>query len=563
MKKILECVPNVSEGRNAAAIEQIAAEISAIEDTTLLDVSPGKATNRTVITFAGEPEAVVEAAFRAIRKATEVIDMSRHKGEHPRFGAADVCPLVPVANVTMAETVEYARQLAERVGEELAIPVYCYEEAALRPERRDLARVRSGEYEGLAAKLKDPQWVPDFGPAEFNPRAGAVAIGARGFLIAYNVNLNTTSARRANAVAFDVRERGRVKRQGNALTGAVVRAPDGARVRTAGSLKNVKGLGWFIEEYGIAQISLNLTDIEVTPLHVVFDEVCRKARDRGMRVTGSEIVGLVPLGAILEAGRYFLRKQQRSLGIPESDIVNIAVKSLGLDDLAPFDAGSRIIEYAMADEEKGLVYKTVLEFLDETSSENPAPGGGSISAAVGALAAALAAMVANLSAHKRGWDERWEEFSDYAVEGRGYVERLSSLIDEDTRAYDGILVAMRRPRHSEEEAEDRRQAIAAATKQAMEVPMQVMRAAADSMRLIRTMAESGIPMSVSDSGVAALCARTAVAGAYLNIKTNAVGLDDKAYARRLLKDAAELDAKAEELEADILNIVDRKLRGEA
>ncbi|MCA1760527.1 MAG: glutamate formimidoyltransferase, partial [Bacteroidales bacterium] len=491
------------------------------------DFDPGKATNRTVVTFVGEPEKVVEAAFRGIKKAAQVIDMSKHHGEHPRFGATDVCPLVPVANISMEETVDYARKLAERVGQELTIPVYCYEFAAFSEVRRSLANCRSGEYEGLKEKISTEKWKPDFGPAEWSEnmaKTGATAIGARNFLVAYNVNLNTTSTRRANAIAFDVREAGRVKREGDPLTGKIVTDENGEPVRIPGTLKKTRAIGWFIEEYGVAQISMNLTDITVTPVHVAFDEVSDKASERGIRVTGSELVGLIPLQAMLDAGKYFLRKQQRSTGISDKEIIKIAVKSMGLDELYPFDPKKKIIEYLM-EEKTGekLVEKTVQGFVHETASESPAPGGGSVSAAVGAFGAALGTMVANLSAHKRGWDERWEEFSDWAEKGKKYHDELLKCVDEDTEAFNKIMAAFGLPKSNEQEKAERKQAIQKATKTAMEIPLKVMQLAHDSLEVMQAMAETGNPNSVSDAGVGALCARTAVEGAYLNVKINAAG----------------------------------------
>ncbi|TNF78147.1 MAG: glutamate formimidoyltransferase [Acidobacteria bacterium] len=560
MVQIIECVPNFSEGRDLSVIRQITDRIEAVDGVELLDVDPGQATHRTVVTFAGAPEAVVEAAVEGARAAAELIDMSRHEGEHPRFGALDVCPLVPVAGITMEETVEHARELARRLGEEVGLTVYCYENAATSEERRNLAAVRAGEYEGLKDKLSQPAWQPDFGPATFNPRSGATAVGARDFLVAYNINLNTTSTRRANAVAFDVREKGRIKRQGHPLTGEIVRDDNGDPVYIPGSLEAVKAIGWYIEEYGIAQISMNLTNISVTPVHVAFDEVCRRAEARGLRVTGSELVGLVPLEAMLEAGRYFLRKQQRSLGLPDSEIIKIAVKSLGLDDLQPFDPDKKIIEYVLADKTVNLlVDRSLADFVDETSSESPAPGGGSVSAAVGALGAALGTMVANLSAHKRGWDERWEEFSDQAVIGRGAVEELIALVDEDTRAFNGIMAAFKLPQGTETERAESDRAIQEATRRAMEVPLEIAEKALASMEMIKTMAETGNPASVSDAGVGALCARAAVRGATLNVKINSSGLKDKETVEEYLRRAEEAVSQAESLEKEILEIVEEKL----
>ncbi|MEE4284720.1 MAG: glutamate formimidoyltransferase [Mariniphaga sp.] len=563
MKKILECVPNFSEGRDTKIIKEITDAIESVGDIKLLDVDPGKATNRTVVTFVGEPDAVVEAAFRSIKKAAQVIDMSKHKGEHPRFGATDVCPLIPVASISMEETVEYARKLAERVGMELSIPVYCYEFAASSDDRKSLAYCRSGEYEGLKEKISTEKWKPDFGPAEWSEKiakTGATAIGARNFLVAYNVNLNTTSTRRANAIAFDVREAGRVKREGDPLTGKIITDESGEPVRIPGTLKKTRAIGWFIEEYGIAQISMNLTDINVTPVHIAFDEVCAKAGERGIRVTGSELVGLVPLQAMLDAGRYFLRKQQRSTGISDEEIIKIAVKSMGLDELYPFDSKKKIIEY-LIEENPGekLVDKTVKDFVHETASESPAPGGGSVSAAVGAFGAALGTMVANLSAHKRGWDSRWEEFSDWAEKGKKYHDELLKCVDEDTEAFNKIMTAFGLPKSNEKEKTERKQAIQKATKTAMIVPLKVMQLAHDSLDVMQAMAETGNPNSVSDAGVGALCARTAVEGAFLNVKINASGCNDIEFVEEILKKAESLSASAKKKEAEILKIVNKKI----
>lgn len=561
MKKLIECVPNFSEGRDMGIIRQITSEIENVEGVRLLDVDPGQATNRTVVTFVGEPEPVIEAAFRAIRKAAELIDMRKHKGAHPRFGATDVCPLVPVANITMEETIEYAHKLGERVGRELGIPVYCYENAAFTPERRNLAHVRAGEYEGLAEKLSKPEWKPDFGPAEFNATAGATAVGARDFLIAVNFNLNTTSTRRANAVAFDVREKGRPLREGNPVTGKIKKDEKGNEIWIPGTLKGTKAIGWFIDEYGIAQVSMNITNISQTPLHVAFEEVSEKARLRGLRVTGTEIVGLVPARAILEAGRYFLRKQQRSLGVPDSELIKIAVKSMGLDDLKPFKPEEKIIEYMLAAEEKQklLVDLSAKGFAYETASESPAPGGGSISAYAGALGAALGTMVANLSAHKPGWDEEWESFSDWAEKGHHLMEELLQLVDEDTRAFNKIMDAFGLPKATEEEKAARKKAIQEATLYATLTPLQTMEKSFEAFEIIRAMAEKSNPNSVSDAGVGALCARTAVMGAYLNVKINAAGLEDKALANSLISKGAEIEQKAIQAEKEILEIVNAKI----
>jgi len=560
MKKLIECVPNFSEGSDMAIIKQITNEIEAVEGVKLLDVDPGKATNRTVVTLVGTPDEVIEAAFRAVKKAAQIIDMSKHKGEHPRMGATDVCPLVPVANISMDETVEYARKLAQRIGEELEIPVYCYENAAFIEKRRNLATCRSGEYEGLPDKLIKPEWKPDFGPAKFNARSGATAVGARDFLVAYNVNLNTTSTRRANSIAFDIRERGRVMREGDQITGKIVTDEKGNNVNIPGSLKAVKGIGWFIEEYGIAQISLNLTNISITPVHVAFEEACKKAMDRGIRVTGSELVGLIPLQAMLDAGKYFLRKQHRSVGVSQAELIKIAVKSLGLDDLKPFKPEEKIIEYMIADgHSRKLVEMNLKAFANETASESPAPGGGSISAYAGVLGISLGTMVANLSSHKRGWDDRWEEFSLWAEKGRAIKDELLHLVDEDTNAFNRIMEAFGLPKGSDAEKTARKQAISEASKYAMQVPYRVMQKAFESMEVMKAMAEKGNPNSVSDAGVGALCARTAVRGAFMNVRINGAGLDDKDFVDDLLQKGADLERKAEEMELEIVKIVDMKI----
>ena len=556
MKQIIECVPNFSEGRNMEVIRQITDTIEAVSGVRLLNVDPGYATNRTVVTFAGEPEVVIEAAFQAIKKASEVIDMRHHTGEHPRFGATDVCPLVPIAGMTMEETVVYARRLAERVGNELGIHVYCYEFAAFEEKRRSLASCRAGEYEGLQAKIQQPEWKPDFGPETFNARSGATAIGARNFLIAYNVNLNTTSVRRANSIAFDVREAGRVLREGDPIAGKIIKDGNGEPVRIPGTLKKVRAIGWFIKEYGIAQISMNLTDITVTPVHVAFDEVCERARERGLRVTGSELIGLIPLEAMLEAGKYFLRKQNRSTGIPDSEIIKIAVRSLGLDELAPFDPHKRIIEYLLVEPEKELLREmTLTAFAEETASESPAPGGGSVSAAVGAYGAALGTMVANLSAHKRGWDDRWEEFSGWAEKGKYYYNELLKMADEDTKAYNLVMEAFGLPKDTAGQKELRKEAIQAATLKAIEVPFQVMKLAYQSMEVIGRMAGTGNPNSATDAAVGALCASTAVSGAYLNVKINASSVIDKSLVDKLMLEALEIELKAKaECERIVANV---------
>jgi len=557
---LVECVPNFSEGRDRAVIERITARIAAVEGVRLLDVDPGRATNRTVVTFVGAPQPVVEAAFQAIREAAELIDMRRHRGEHPRMGATDVCPFVPINGITMDEASELARELAARVGEELGIPVFLYERAATRPDRANLANVREGEFEGLAAKLERPEWRPDFGPARPHATAGATAIGAREFLVAYNINLNTTSTRRANAVAFDIRERGRMARVGDSLAGPIARDQEGEVIWEPGALKHVKAIGWFIEEYGIAQVSCNLTNIHETPVHMAFEEARRSAEARGMRVTGSELVGLVPLEAVLEAGRYFLRKQQRSLGVPEAELVKIAVRSLGLDDLAPFDPAAKIIEYRMTERRVGpLAGLDLAAFADETAAESPAPGGGSVAAYVGALGAALGTMVANLSAHRRGWDDRWEEFSGWAVRGMRHKDALVRLVDEDTRAFDGLMAAFRLPSSGPGESAARDAAIEAATRQAIEVPLAVMRAAVESMDVMRAMAESGMSSSASDVGVAALCAHAAARGAHLNVRINLRGVTDDAYAQRVGTEALELERRAAAAEVEVLALIERNL----
>ena len=564
MKKLIECVPNFSEGNDMHVIDQITAEIRAVEGVSLIDVDPGKATNRTVVTMVGTPEEVCEAAFRAVKRASELIDMKKHKGAHPRFGATDVCPLIPVSNITMEETVEYARKLAQRIGEELHIPVYMYENAASCPERKNLANCRSGEYEALGERLGSADWHPDFGPRELNEwtaKTGATAVGARNFLVAYNINLNTTSTRRANAIAFDVRERGRNLL--DPVTGKKVMDGNGKPVMVPGTLKSVKAIGWFIEEYGVAQISMNLTDIGVTSLHEAFDEVCRKATDRGIRVTGSELVGVIPLNAMVEAGRYFLRKQQRSTGISDSELIKIAVKSLGLDELYPFEPRKKIIEYILEEEEnqgkKQLIDMTLTGFANETASESPAPGGGSISAYMGALGAALASMVANLSSHKRGWDSRWEEFSDWAEKGKYYQTELMKMVDEDTHAFNRIMDAFGLPKKSEEEKTTRHKAIQDATRYATEVPFRTMNLCYECMAVAKAMAETGNPNSVTDAGVGALAARSGVIGAFLNVKINASGLDDKTYAKEIISRGEQLVELANQLEGEIIRIVHAKI----
>jgi glutamate formiminotransferase/formiminotetrahydrofolate cyclodeaminase len=561
MSALIECVPNFSEGRDPAVIRQITDRITAPGGVSLLHVDPGHDTNRTVVTFAGPPEAVVEAAFQGIRAAAELIDMRRHTGAHPRMGATDVCPLVPISGISLEATARLAQALARRVGTELGIPVYLYEAAQPDPARRNLATIRAGEYEGLAEKLRRPEWRPDAGPAEFAPKHGATVIGARGFLVAYNVNLNTTSTRRANAVAFDVREAGRPQREGDPLTGKIVTDAAGQPVNVPGTLKAVKAIGWYIPQYGVAQVSMNLTDLSVTTLHVAFEEVCRRAEARGLRVTGSELVGLVPLHAMLDAGRYFLRKQQRSAGVAEHELIRIAVRSLGLDELAPFEPEERIIEYRLrAAAAAPLAAMSLTAFIDETASESAAPGGGSIAAAVGAFGAALGTMVANLSAHKRGWDARWEEFSRWAERGQGLKDELLRLVDEDTRAFNAVLHALALPRESGSEKEARSTALRAANRGAIEVPLQVMRAAAAAFDLLAAMAQTGNPASVSDAGVGALCARAAVRGAWLNVRINLPGLGDPALADQITREGAALVQAVEAGEAAVLEVVEAKLK---
>lgn len=557
MSRIIECVPNFSEGRDEATLQAICQAVESVDGVKLLDMDPGAATHRTVFTFAGEPEAVVEAAVRAARAGAERIDMSKHRGEHPRFGALDVCPLVPIAGVTMEETVEYARNLARRLGEEVGLTIYCYEDAATRPERQNLADVRAGEYEGLAAKLANPEWAPDFGPAEFQPKSGATAVGARDFLVAYNVNLNTTSVKLANQVAFDVREKGRVKRDDN---GKVVRGADGAKLRQPGSLKQVKGIGWFIEEYGVAQISMNLTNISVTPVHVAFDEVVKKSSERGMRVTGSELVGLVPLKSMLEAGRHYLSKQQRSIGVSDAELIKIAVKSMGLDELAPFDPNEKIIEYVLAkDAPARLADLSLRGFVEETASESMAPGGGSVAAALAALGAGLGTMVANLSADKKGWEARWERFSAVADQGKRLADEAIALIDRDTDAFNGIIAARRLPKGTEAEQAARAAAIEAATCGAIDVPFRAMEVGCEAFDVLDAIAAEGNPASISDVGVGALCARSAVLGAHLNVRINVGDLASEATRQDYLNRAQELADRAVERERQVLAAVDAKL----
>ncbi|MPL96421.1 hypothetical protein SDC9_42601 [bioreactor metagenome] len=544
LQKLIECVPNFSEGRNMQVIKQITDEIEKVEGVKLLNVDPGAATNRTVVTFVGSPESVSEAAFRAIRKAGEVIDMRNHHGEHPRMGATDVCPFIPIAGVTMEETADYARALAKRVGEELGIPVYCYESAAFKPERRNLANCRAGEYEGLAKRVGSSEWRPDFGPAEFSERVavtGATAVGARDFLVAINYNLNTTSTRRANAIAFDVREKGRKMREGNPITGKVVKDENGKDVWIPGTLKGCKAIGWFIEEYGIAQVSMNVTNITQTPVHIAFDEVVEKAAARGIRVTGSEIVGLIPKKVLIDAGKHYLAKQQRSAGIAEEEIIKIAVKSMGLDDLKPFDPREKVIEYLL---EEGsatkLIDLTAKGFANLTASESPAPGGGSVSAYMGALGAALGTMVANLSSHKAGWDHRWDEFSKWAEKGQSIMNEMLFLVDEDTNSFNKIMEAFGLPKDSDTEKAARSAAIQAATQYATEIPLRTMKVAYSGFDLIEEMVKEGNPNSVSDAGVGALAIRSAIYGAYMNVRINSVDLKDRTVADKLVAEAQEI-----------------------
>jgi len=558
-QQIIECVPNISEGRDLKKINIIANVVTQIEGVKLLDVDPGKATNRTVITFVGEPRQVIKAAFLLIKKASELIDMSKQTGEHPRFGATDVCPLIPIANISMEETTKYAHELGKRVGEELGISGYYYENAATKDERKNLATVRSGEYEGLEKKISDTKWKPDFGPIKYNENikhSGVTAISARDFLIAYNVNLNSTSTRRANAIAFDIRENGRVK----LIDGKKVLDKNGNPERIPGKLKAVKGLGWYIEEYGIAQISYNLTNISITSMHIAFDETLKAAQKRGIRVTGSELVGLVPLKAMLDAADYFLLKQERSLGISEDEKIKIAIKSLGLDDLKPFNPQERIIEFVMnSDADKKLVDFTVKEFADETASESMAPGGGSIAAYVGVLGVSLGTMVANLSAHKPGWDDQWEFFSKWAEKGQQYKNELLFLVDEDTNSFNKIIEGFRMPKSNETEIIARKEAIENATKYATEIPFKVMETAYNSMEVMMAMAKKGLQNSLSDAGVGALCARTAVLGAYFNVRINAKDIKDRDFADNILLKATAIYEKTIALENEMIQLIDRKI----
>ena len=562
-------MPNFSEGRDKSVIDQIVKAIAAVEGVKVLDVDPGEATNRTVVTFVGEPDAVLEGAFQGVKKSAEVIDMRKHHGAHPRSGGCDVLPLVPVSGITLEECATLARGLAERIFKELGIPCYCYEAAAYKPERKNLAVCRAGEYEALPEKIADPARRPDFGPEEYNEtvaRCGAINVGARNFLVAVNFNLNTTSTRRAMAVAFDVREKGRKAREGGSLTGKLLKDADGNQIWIPGTLKGCKAIGWYIDEYGIAQVSMNITDILATPLHVAYEEVCRAASARGLKVTGTEIVGLVPKSVLMEAGKYYLEKQQRSLGISDDEIMKIAVKSMSLDDLKPFNPREKVIEYLMEDpaevaEKERLVRMSLKGFASETASESPAPGGGSISAYMGALGAALGTMVANLSAHKRGWDDRWNEFSDWAEKGQAIMNELVSLVDEDTAAFDKIMAAFGLPKGTEEEKQARADAIEEATLYASQVPLRTMKASFRVFEVARAMATEGNPNSVSDAGVGALAARSAVLGACLNVKINAVGLADKVKAAELISEAEEIAAKAVKEENEILEIVNSKING--
>ena len=560
MKQLIECVPNFSEGRDLAVLKIITDEIEKVDGVKLLDVDAGYATNRTVVTFVGEPEPVIEAAFRAIKKAAEVIDMSKHSGEHPRMGATDVCPLIPIANISMAECAEWAHKLGKKVGEQTDVPVYMYEAAATRPERRNLASIRAGEFEALPRKMTLPEWTPDYGKAHFNARAGATVIGARDFLVAYNVNLNTSSVRRANSVAFDVREQGRILREGDPINGTVVNDENGEPIRIPGSCKSVKGIGWFIEEYGIAQVSMNLTNINVSPLHMVFDECCKSAERHGLRVTGSELVGLVPKKVLTDAGKYFLEKQRRSAGISDEELIDIAVKTLGLSELSPFDPKKKIIEYQMDDAAASpLIQKNLREFAAVTASESPAPGGGSVAAYVGTLGISLATMVANLSAHKKGWEAQWKTFSAIAEKGQQLKDELLRMVDEDTRAFNGIMEAFAMPKNTQEEKNARTAQIQMATKTAIEIPLKVMELCFSTFDIIEEMVKNGNPNSVTDAGVGALCARAAVHGAYLNVKINSSGLKDESYVEKTLKNASEIIAQTDLREKQILQLVDERM----
>ena len=560
--QLIECVPNISEGRNKIIIDKIVAVVETVDGVKLLNVDPGKATNRTVITFVGEPEKVIESAFLLIQKAQELINMSLHKGEHPRMGAVDVCPLIPISNISMEETVEYAHKLSERVGNDLNIPVYCYENAATEQKRINLSNCRSGEYEGLSKKIITKEWKPDYGPNDFNEsvvKSGVTAISARDFLIAYNINLNSTSSRRANAIAFDLREAGRIKREGDKISGKIIKDSKGNPLRQPGLFKNLKGIGWYIEEYGIAQISYNLTNINVTSLHNVFEKTCERANARGLRVTGSELIGLVPKKVLIDAGKYFLTKQSRSLAIPEREIIHIAVKTLGLDELQPFNQDERIIEYALKNDNHFLANMTLIDFANKTSSESPAPGGGSISAYVGALGAALSTMVANLSANKRGWDEKWEFYSQWGEQSLELQNILVNLVDEDTKAFNKIMSAVSLPKDTGEEKLNRSNALESATKNAIEVPFKIMETSFACLESIKCMTELGNPNSISDAGVAALCIRTAVMGAFLNVKINCKDLKDKKFVSSILKKGKVIVNDTNRIEAEILELVEKQL----
>lgn len=563
MKQLIECVPNISEGRDMNIINQVTAEIEKVEGVKLLDVDPGATTNRTVITFVGEPEQACEAAFRVVQKAAELIDMRNHHGAHPRQGATDVCPLIPVSNITMDEVVEYAHKLGKRLGEELNIPIYCYESAAYIPERRNLAYCRTGEYESLNTRLGTEQWKPDFGPNEWNDhvaQTGATQVGARDFLVAINYNLNSTSTRRANAIAFDVREKGRPQREGGKPSGKIIKDENGKPIMIPGTLKGTKAIGWYIEDYGIAQVSMNITSIKVAPVHLCFDEVCRCAANRGLRVTGCEIVGLIPKSVLIDAGKYYLAKQQRSLGVSEDEIMKVAIKSMGLDDLKPFDPKEKVIEFLIEDKsQKKLVDLTCTGFCDETASESPAPGGGSVSAYMGALAASLGTMVANLTGGKAAYDDEWEKFSDVAVKGQALKTELLHLVDEDTNAFNKIMNAFGLPKKTDEDKAARTAAIQEATKFATEVPFHTMQKSFEAFEVCRAMVEWGNPASVTDGGVGALAARSAVMGAHLNVKINASSLKDEAFKNDILAKAADLEAHAIKEEAEIIKIVNEKI----
>lgn len=563
MKQLIECVPNISEGRDMNIINQVTAEIEKVEGVKLLDVDPGQTTNRTVITFVGEPEQACEAAFRVVKKAAELIDMRQHHGAHPRQGATDVCPLIPVSNITMEETVVYAHKLAERIGNELEIPIYCYENAAKLPERRNLAYCRTGEYESLSTRLGTDQWKPDYGPNAWNDhtaQTGATQVGARDFLVAINYNLNTTSTRRANAIAFDVREKGRPQREGGKPSGKPMKDENGKTIMIPGTLKGTKAIGWYIEDYGIAQVSMNITSIKVAPVHLCFDEVCRCAQNRGIRVTGCEIVGLIPKSVLIDAGKYYLAKQKRSLGVSEDEIMKVAIKSMGLDDLKPFNPKEKVIEFLIEDNsQKKLVDLTCTGFCEETASESPAPGGGSVSAYMGALAASLGTMVANLTGGKAAYDDEWEKFSDVAVHGQQLKNDLLHLVDEDTNAFNKIMNAFGLPKKSDEEKAARSAAIQEATKFATEVPFQTMQKSFEAFEVCRAMVEWGNPASVTDGGVGALAARSAVMGAHLNVKINASSLKDEAFKNDILSKAAAIEAAAIKEEAEILAIVNQKI----